>query len=138
MDKARIERKLKGMEEYASRVNDILPKEFRLYAKLDPNLKLAVERCVQLISDKELDLLAQLYNELNLGFVGDSESLINKFEGRLNKELLKSMIETRKLRNLLVHEYSIGQYDEQTFKTAKRASMDIELLKKEVIKLIPK
>lgn len=136
VDKERIARKFRSMEEYADRINKILPKDPGLYAKLDQNLKIAVERYLQLVSEKEFDLLSQLYAELNLGIVGDSNSLLKLFEEKFSNVLIKSIGELKELRNLLVHSYSLGQYDKRVFEAANRTSKDVELLKKETAKLI--
>ena len=136
VDKERIARKFRNMEDYADRINGILPKDLNLYTKLDQNLKIAVERYLQLISEKEFDLLSQLYSELNLGVVGDSNSLLKLFEGKFSKGLIKSIAELKELRNLLIHSYSLGQYDKQVFETARQAGNDVALLKKEMGKLL--
>lgn len=138
VNRERLELMLKSIEVYGGRIAYILPKDLNEYEKLDQNLKAAVERYLQLISDKEIDLLSQLYKELSLGIVGDSESLIALFEGRLNKPVLNEIIERRTLRNYLVHAYSIGAYDRQVFDIAKKIVKGIKALEDGVRGLVEK
>lgn len=136
VNKEKVLLELSGVECRANKINEILPKRFSSYTRLDQDSKAAIEWCVLVMSYKEFDLLYQLYSELNLGIVGDSNSLLKLFEGKLSGGLIKSIAKRKTLRNLLVHSYSIGRYDKRTFEMAKQIGRDVELLKKETGKLL--
>ena len=85
MDTIRLKRKLTDLGRYKDRLEKIAPKDFNTYVKSDSIVKSAVERNLQLISDVQLDILMQLYKDMEIRIAGDDESVINNMEHKLGK-----------------------------------------------------
>jgi uncharacterized protein YutE (UPF0331/DUF86 family) len=135
LDEVRIRRKLADLEKYEERLKESTPKEMKAYLKADYRTKNVVERNLQLASDTELDVMAQLYKGLGLIIADDDLSMINNLEGTLGRRTIEKAKERRRLRNTLVYAYADGHYDEQAFEQAHDLG-DIEDFGREVKKIL--
>jgi len=135
IDKKRILRKLTDVKRFSERLSELIPKNFEEYEKSKYFIKAATERYLQLISDLELETLVILYKGMELSIAGEENSLINRFEEKLNKRIINGIKKRRVLSNILVHAYSDVNYDKQTFEQANNL-IDVETFIREVKKLI--
>lgn len=101
---------------YAQRVSEIIPKSESDYRSSGFVLKSSVERCLQLISDKQINILYALYSG-TLRINGDYEALLrsSKF---FDSALLQKVKSRKSLRNNLVHNYVEGEFDSEVFEHA--------------------
>jgi uncharacterized protein YutE (UPF0331/DUF86 family) len=134
LDTDRISKKLVNLEQYAERLEKITPPELKSYAKSDI-VKDAVERNLQLLSDTQLDILMQLYKDLELRIAGDEESVLDRLKEKFSKGLIEKVKRRRALRNNLVHAYVDSSYDKEAFEQAHNLE-DIAEFKREVNKLM--
>jgi len=101
---------------YVERIEFLLPKTIDSYLSSDFRTKSTIERYLQLISDKEKNILYSLY-EGKLRIKGDFSALITA-SNQFDAELLKKIKERNSLRNTLVHRYSEGENDREVFRQA--------------------
>jgi len=101
---------------YVERIEFLLPKTLDSYLSSDFRTKSTIERYLQLISDKEKNILYSLY-EGKLRIKGDFSALITA-SNQFDAELLKKIKERNSLRNTLVHRYSEGENDREVFRQA--------------------
>ncbi len=135
MDTIRLKRKLTDLGRYKDRLEKIAPKDFNTYVKSDSIVKSAVERNLQLISDVQLDILMQLYKDMEIRIAGDDESVINNMEHKLGKASSEKIRERRRFRNELIHAYIESDYDKQAFEQAHSLN-DVDNFIREVERLI--
>lgn len=119
IDKSRIEHRLLDLERYSYRLNDIMPENFSDYIESGHELKAATERYLQLISDIEFEILAQVYKAKELSIAGDERNLLERMKKILGKKVTDSLRLRRTLRNKLVHAYYDITYDEDVFTLGK-------------------
>ncbi len=106
MDSERINARLTDLSSFIGELKKLpLPKNVGDYERSSPAIKRAVERDLQLISEAELEIMVQVYKNLNLKAPGEEESIINAMEMVMDRELVKKAKERRELRNHLVHAY---------------------------------
>ena len=117
------------------RLEALAPKSADSYIKADPNIKDAVERNLQLVSDAELDIAMQLYKGMELRLGGDDESVLERVEPKLGKSIVSKLKERRKLRNALIHAYAESAYDKEAFAQA-HGRDDIEAFIRKVNELM--
>jgi uncharacterized protein YutE (UPF0331/DUF86 family) len=118
LDRGRIAKRLLDLERYSSRLEKIAPASFEKYMEAGHELKAAVERYLQLISDIELDISLLVYKGMELSLAGDETSLLERLQGVLGKKVIEEVRPRRTLRNKLVHAYSDESYDEDAFAQA--------------------
>ncbi len=135
MDKERLLRKLTDVKRFNERLSEMIPESLEEYGKSKYFIKAATERYLQLISDLELEILVILYKSMELSIAGEENSLIKRFEDKLNKKVINGIKKRRVLRNILVHAYSDVNYDKQTFEQANNL-VDVESFIREVKRLI--
>jgi len=106
LDKERIRSRLSVLAHYLENIRKIVPKDYAAYKRSAPEIKAAVERYLQVISEIELDIIVLIYKSLELKPAGGEESIINAVEDTLGRKLTDKIRVRRNLRNALVHAYS--------------------------------
>lgn len=114
----RIEEKFSNLDKYTSTISSISPKNYEAYEKLPIAAKWEIERGLQLISEVEIDMIVLLNKLLKKGPVGEEKSLIDAVSKELGEKVIKSVKNRRKLRNDLVHAYTLNN-EEDVFVQAK-------------------
>ena len=137
MDKERIKNEIIDLEKYMQRLSDMLPQSRERYIRSDTIVKNAVERNLQLISDKEFDLLALLHKGLAEGLPGNEISMLDQLKEHLGEGVIKPVRDRRALRNMLIHAYSDASYDDQAYSQAQDLG-DVKKLVSETKKIISK
>ena len=137
IDKERIKKEIIDLERYMQRIGSMLPESKEKYLRSEMVVKNAIERNVQLISDKEFDLLALLHKGLSESLPGNEISMLDQLKGHLGEGVTVSIRDRRALRNMLVHAYSDASYDDQVYSQAKDLD-DVKKLVSEAKKIISK
>ena len=117
VEKNRIEEKLAQLDETLSTLQKIVPQNYKEYEKAGKALKWDVERGLQLVSEIEVDIAVILYKRLKKGIAGEEASILSALSNELGEETVIKLKERRKLRNELVHAYTINN-DSDAFKQA--------------------
>jgi uncharacterized protein YutE (UPF0331/DUF86 family) len=115
LDKSRLEHRLLDLERYYHRLSEVMPENLSDYAESEHGMKAAAERYLQLISDIEFDIVAQVYKAKELSIAGDERNLLERMNSILGKKITDSLRSRRSLRNKLVHAYYEVSYDEDVF-----------------------
>lgn len=118
LDKERILRRLLDLERYSSRMEEIVPRSKKEYINGGFELKAAVERHLQLISDIEIEVLLLVYKGKEMSLLGEENSLLNRIEEIIGQKVTIGVRSRRTLRNTLVHAYSDVSYDEEVHRQA--------------------
>ena len=106
MDKERILSKLAEIEGYLGEIYENTPQSFEEYES-NTVLKRAMERLLQITIEACIDICAMLVKELKLGIPSKEEDFIQKLENIvLSNEVVASLKNMKKFRNLIVHGYS--------------------------------
>ncbi len=106
MDKERILSKLAEIEGYLEEIYENTPQSFEEYES-NTVLKRAMERLLQITIEACIDICAMLVKELKLGIPSNEEDFIQKLENIvLSNEVVASLKNMKKFRNLIVHGYS--------------------------------
>ena len=114
---ARISGKLAVLDEILSVLKDSVPSNLEEYEDSELRVKWEAERGLQLVSEVELDIIAMLNKLLTKGIVGEERSMITSVSKELGEGIAKAVMERRKLRNELVHAYTIKR-DREVFEQA--------------------
>ncbi len=114
---ARISGKLAVLDEILSVLKDSVPSNLEEYEDSELRVKWEAERGLQLVSEAELDIIAMLNKLLTKGIVGEERSMITSVSKELGEGIAKAVMERRKLRNELVHAYTIKR-DREVFEQA--------------------
>lgn len=134
--KNRIEERLAKLDGCLSSLKKIVPKTYEKYNNSGIEVKWDLERGLQLISEIEVDIITLLHKILKKGPVGEELSLLSALSKELGEGVIKSVKERRKLRNELVHAYTIDN-GEQVFEQAVTTE-DVERFKDAVKGLLRK
>ena len=125
--KTRIEEKLLKLDECISSLKNIVPKTYEEYRNSGIEVRWDLERGLQLISEIEVDIIILLYKSLKKGPVGEELSLLSALSKELGEGVIKEVKIRRKLRNELVHAYTIDN-NEQVFEQSADTA-DVERFK---------
>lgn len=117
MEKKRIEERIIKLEECLSSLKKITPKTYEKYNNSGIEVRWDLERGLQLISQIEVDIIISLHKILKKAPVGEELSLLSALSKELGEGVIKSVKERRKLRNELVHAYTLDN-SEQVFDQA--------------------
>lgn len=115
MDKSRLEHRLLDLERFCQRLKEVMPDSLSEYAECEHGVKASAERYLQLISDIEFEILAQIYKAKELSIAGDERNLVERTQRILGKKVTDPLRLRRTLRNKLVHAYYDLNYDEDVF-----------------------
>ena len=132
--RARISEKLAVLDEILSVLKDSAPSNLEEYEDSELRVKWEAERGLQLVSEVELDIIAMLNKLLTKGVVGEEKSMITSVSKELGEGIAKAVMERRKLRNELVHAYTIKR-DREVFEQAINLE-DVLKFKKAVMALL--
>jgi uncharacterized protein YutE (UPF0331/DUF86 family) len=132
--RARISGKLAVLDEILSVLKDSVPSNLEEYEDSELRVKWEAERGLQLVSEVELDIIAMLNKLLTKGLVGEEKSMITSVSKELGEGIAKAVMERRKLRNELVHAYTIKR-DREFFEQAINLE-DVLKFKKAVMALL--
>lgn len=132
--KKRIEERLVKLDGCISELKKITPKTYDEYSNSSIEVKWDLERGLQLISEMEVDIIVSLHRIFKKGPAGEELSLISAMSKELGEGVVKEIKERRKLRNELVHAYTIDN-DEQVFDQAEDTA-DVERFKEAVKSLL--
>ena len=132
--RARISGKLAVLDEILSVLKDSVPSNLEEYEDSELRVKWEAERGLQLVSEVELDIIAMLNKLLTKGVVGEEKSMITSVSKELGEGIAKAVMERRKLRNELVHAYTIKR-DREVFEQAINLE-DVLKFKKAVMALL--
>lgn len=132
--RARISEKLAVLDEILSVLKDSVPSNLEEYEDSELRVKWEAERGLQLVSEVELDIIAMLNKLLTKGVVGEEKSMITSVSKELGEGIAKAVMERRKLRNELVHAYTIKR-DREVFEQAINLE-DVLKFKKAVMALL--
>ena len=132
--RARISEKLAVLDEILSVLKDSVPSNLEEYEDSELRVKWEAERGLQLVSEVELDIIAMLNKLLTKGVVGEEKSMITSVSKELGEGIAKAVMERRKLRNELVHAYTIKR-DREVFEQAINLE-DVLNFKKAVMALL--
>ncbi len=135
LDKSRLEKRLLAIERYSSRLSKIVPKSSTNYSKGNFEMKAAVERHLQLISDLELEVSLIIYKWKESSLAGEENSLLDSIEEVIGKDLAGKIRIRRSLRNRIIHAYSDFSYDSEVYEQAKDLS-DVSDLTKKIRKVV--
>lgn len=137
MDKERILSKLAEIEEYLGEIYENMPQSFEEYES-STVLRRAMERLLQITIEACIDTCAILVKELKLGIPSKEEDFIQKLENSvLSEEVVSSLKNMKKFRNLIVHGYSkIDDY--QVYGILRENLEDIEKFISEVKEFLRK
>ena len=117
IEKNRIEEKLAQLDETLSILKEMVPQNYKEYEKAGKALKWDIERGLQLISEIEMDIAVILYKGLKKGIAGEEASILSALSKEVGEGAVINLKERRKLRNELVHAYTIDN-DSDAFKQA--------------------
>lgn len=138
LNKERILSKIDEMEQYLEELEQIVPTEFEIYEKSVKD-KRACERLIQLCIESVVDVCNIITSNLKLGLPSGEEEVFKKLRERkiITKELEKSLIGMKGLRNILVHKY--GEVDDEiVYEILKEKLNDFEKFKEEILKFLEK
>ncbi|MGC8648467.1 MAG: HepT-like ribonuclease domain-containing protein [Candidatus Micrarchaeia archaeon] len=110
------------------RISEILPESESAYLSSNFVIKGAIERNLQLISDRQTNILYALYSG-RLRISGDYDTLL-KYSDVFGKKLLEKTKLRRSLRNMLVHNYVDSILDKDVFIHASSLEDVIEFVEK--------
>ncbi len=130
----RIEEKLVKLDESLATLDRLVPKTYEEYKKGGVGTKWELERGLQLISEIEIDITVLLYKQLKKGVAGEEKSLLSDMSKELGENVISAVKARRRLRNELVHAYTIDN-DKEIFAKASDAS-DVHKFKDTVQKFL--
>ncbi len=130
----RIKDKIKEIENYLNELDEIMPKSFKEYKKIEK--KAACERYFEKIIEAVIDLVFLIIKDKNLKIPEeDSEAFdILLKENIISEELAEKFKEAKGMRNLIAHRY--GNIDDEI--VFHSITEELEKDVKELIKIIKK
>lgn len=110
--KERIEDKIEEIEEYLSRLTEIIPATFEIY-KQNSTIKAACERYAEIIIEGFVDLAFLFIKEKKLSVPEDDPQAFDILAKKeiITFDLAKKLKEAKGMRNILAHEY--GKIDDE-------------------------
>lgn len=135
IDKSRLEHRLLDLERFCFRLKEVMPDSLSEYEECGHGVKASAERYLQLISDIEFEMLAQVYKAKELSIAGDERNLLERTQKILGKKVTDHLRLRRTLRNKLVHAYYEVTYDEDVFGLGKNLD-DVNEFMKAVRKIL--
>ncbi len=134
--KERIDERLSKLDSCLLSLKKMTPSTYEKYRDSNEGVKWDLERGLQLVSEIEVNIIVLLSKALQKGPVGEESSLIMSVSKELGEGVIKEIKERRKLRNELVHAYTIDN-DEHVFDQAADTS-DVDGFKQSLRKLLEK
>ncbi len=132
----RIGGRLSKLESCLTLLKKMTPDTYEKYKDSGMEVKWDLERGLQLISEIEFDIVVLLSKALKKGPFGEESSLLMSVSKELGENIVVTIKERRRLRNELVHAYTIDN-DEQVFDQAADTG-DVERFNRAVKELLGK
>ncbi|MCM8831840.1 MAG: DUF86 domain-containing protein [Candidatus Omnitrophica bacterium] len=137
LDKERILGKIDELDAYLKELNQIIPKNFEEYQKIEK--KRSCERLIQLCIECVIDICKLFVAGLRLGLPSEENDLLKKIkkQGIISSKMYSTLREMRGFRNILIHEY-VTIDDKIVFETLNAKLEDFQKFKEEILTALKK